>query len=167
VLTVRTRPATSCAHAARPAASRARGTRIGAASGSASRSACRPASLRGDHLDDRHAECTGKRRRVHGDAARQRLVNHVQGEQDRPLVRRDLGGEHQGPADISRVSHLDNQVGLTALQYVPGDSLVFADGSTERIDPRRVDDVADLQRPRARVPWSPTLSCPGSSRPVA
>ena len=97
-----------------------------------------------DHLDHRDAELRRQRRRVHGNAARQRFVDHVQRKDDRPLIRHDLGGEHQGPADITRVGHLDDQVGLTALEHLTGDPLVFADCSTQRVHAGRVDEVAHL-----------------------
>jgi hypothetical protein len=79
-----------------------------------------------DHFDDGDVQRGGERGRIHGDAACEGLVDHVEGEHHRLAERGELGGEHQRAAHVARVGDLDDHVRLLAGDDVARDPLVLA-----------------------------------------
>ena len=107
----RTRSAASCAQAAwSPPASN--GTRAGARERQRLPEVVEAAALDRDGLDDRHAQLGREAGGVDVDAAAPGLVHHVEHEHHRQAEARDLRGEHQRAAQVARVGHLDDDVGL-------------------------------------------------------
>ncbi len=95
-------------------------------------------------LDHGNAEFGRKPCRVDIDAVAPRLVHHIEHENHRQAESGDLRGEHQRPAQVARVGHLDDDVGLAAGEETASDLFVLAQLPLEGVDPGAVDDVADL-----------------------
>ena len=98
---------------------------------------------RGDRGDDRHAQPFAQLQRVDLDAARLRLVHHVDGQHEGDAALGQFHGDEQAAAQVLGVGHLHHGGGLAIQQDVARHAFVVGEGC-QAVESRRVDDRAPL-----------------------
>jgi hypothetical protein len=102
-------------------------------------------------------------RHVDVDAARPRLVDHVEHQDHRQPELGELRGQHQRAAQVARVGDLDDQLGAALLQQIARDLLVLAERPFERVHPG-VSTMSQTSAPTVARPRVIATVVPGIVR---